>query len=492
MKDLKEKTIRGGFARMCAQAANFLLRFGSLVILARLLGPKDFGLVGMVTAFTGVLNLFRDFGLSSAAIQRNTVTEEQISTLFWINILVGAILGLAAVALAPAVAAFYHEPRLLAVMMVLAAGFVFNAAGVQHVVLLQRQMRFSAMAVINTIALIVGTAIAMFGAKAGYGYWALVAMTVSVPLISTIGFWIATGWIPGMPQRGAGVRSMMRFGGTLTLNGLVVYIANNMDKVLLGRFWGVNAVGIYGRAYQLINIPTDNLNSAVGEVAFSALSRVQDDPPRLRSYFLKGYSLVLALTLPITTTCALFAEDVTFVLLGPKWKDAATIFRLLSPTILVFAIANPLSWVLSAMGLVGRNLKIALLIAPTMIAGYALGLPYGAQGVAFGYSAVLTLWLVPLCAWCVHGTVISLRDVWSAVNRPLAASIVAGVVAFGARLIFPQPSWRLGLLVFETAVLLITYVAVLLIITGRKSVYFDLYRELTTRSAPKDEALISA
>ena len=184
---------------------------------------------------------------------------------------------------------------------------------------------------------------------------------------------------------------------------------NNADSgVLLGRFWGVDEVGIYGRAYQLINIPTDNLNSAVGEVAFSALSRVQDDPTRLRSYFLKGYSLVLALTLPITTTCALFAEDVTFVLLGPKWKDAATIFRLLSPTILVFAIANPLSWVLSAMGLVGRNLKIALLIAPTMIAGYALGLPYGPQGVAFGYSAVLTLWLVPLCAWCVHGDAISL------------------------------------------------------------------------------------
>ncbi len=90
MKDLKEKTIRGGFARMCAQAASLLLRVGSLMVLARLLGPKDFGLVGMVTAFTGVLELFRDFGLSSATVQRTTVTDEQLSTLFWINILVGA------------------------------------------------------------------------------------------------------------------------------------------------------------------------------------------------------------------------------------------------------------------------------------------------------------------------------------------------------------------------------------------------------------------
>ena len=152
---------------------------------------------------------------------------------------------------------------------------------------------------------------------------------------------------------------MIRFGGTITLNGLVVYIASNFEKILLGRFWGVDAIGIYGRAYQLITIPTDNLNSAVGEVAFSALSRLQHDPIRLKSYFLKGYSLVLALTLPITFACALFADDMVFVLLGPKWKDAAPIFRLLAPTVLVFAIANPLSWLVSSLGWVGRNLKMA-------------------------------------------------------------------------------------------------------------------------------------
>ncbi len=132
MKDLKEKTIRGGLARLCAQAANFLLRGGSLMVLARLLGPKDFGLVGMVTAFTGVLNLFRDFGLSAAAVQRTIVTEEQSSTLFWINMLVGALLALLAVAMAPVIATFYHEPRLLRVTVVLAAAILFNPAGVQH------------------------------------------------------------------------------------------------------------------------------------------------------------------------------------------------------------------------------------------------------------------------------------------------------------------------------------------------------------------------
>ena len=111
MKDLKEKTIHGGLARLAAQAANFVLRLGSLTVLARLLGPKEFGLVGMVTAFTGVLDLFRDFGLSAATIQRKRVTDEQISTLFWVNLLVGALLGILAVAMAPAIAAFPGAAR---------------------------------------------------------------------------------------------------------------------------------------------------------------------------------------------------------------------------------------------------------------------------------------------------------------------------------------------------------------------------------------------
>src|SRR5258705_13686508 len=169
MKDLKEKTIRGGSARIAALATNFLLRVGSLAILARLLNPLDFGLLGMVTAFTGVLSLFRDFGLSAAAIQRPTVTDEQSSTLFWINVLAGAILTIIAGLLAPVVATFYHEPRLFWVTIVVAMGFLFNGVGVQHSALLQRQMRFTILAWIDVASLIASTVVAIGVAKAGYG-----------------------------------------------------------------------------------------------------------------------------------------------------------------------------------------------------------------------------------------------------------------------------------------------------------------------------------
>ncbi len=348
------------------------------------------------------------------------------------------------------------------------------------------------MAVIGVVSLIVGTAIAIGGAVAGYGYWALVAMTVTLPLIATIGFWLTTGWVPGMPHRRAGIRSMMHFGGTITLNGLVAYVAYNAEKVMIGRFWGADAIGIYGRAYQLVNIPTDNLNSAVGEVAFSALSRLQDDPSRLRSYFLKGYSLVLAMTLPMTIACVVFADDVVSVLLGPKWKDAVAIFRLLAPTILIFALINPLGWLLFSLGLVKRSLKIALVFAPLIIAGYVMGLPYGPKGVAFAYSAVLTLWCIPHMAWCVHGTMVSLRDILVSVSRPLASAILAGGMAFGVRLMCGQLLSPLPRLVLECSVLLVTFLGMLLFVAGQRSLYLDLLRGLRRPSSIETKSLASA
>jgi len=492
MKDLKEKAIRGGVSRLVAQGANFVLRLVSLMVLARLLVPADFGLVGMVTVFTGVLNLFQDFGLSAAAIQHTNVTEDQKSNLFWINVLVGAVLGLLLAASAPAVALLYHEPRLAAVTAVLAFAFLFNAAGVQHGAILQREMRFTALAVINTVALVLGTAVAIGGAVAGYGYWALVAMTVAVPLTGSIGFWLTTRWVPGRPRRRTGIRPMMRFGGTLTLNGLVVYVASNFEKVLLGRYWGADAIGLYGRAFQLVNIPTANLNSAAGEVAFSALSRVQNDPDRLRNYFLKGYSLVLAMTAPLTILCALFAGDVILVFLGPNWAAAAPIFRFLAPTILVFAIANPLSWLLMSLGLIKRSLKIGLVIAPIMIASYLIGLPYGPKGVAVAYSTVMMLWLFPLIAWSTHGTAVSFRDILATAYKPLASGIVAGVLALGVRQAYGRLLSPLPRLALESTVLLVAFAAMLLFVAGQKVLYLDLVRGLIKRPSVENKSLAAA
>ena len=483
MKSLKQMTIRGGFAKLCGEAVGFILRMASLVIMARLLDPKDFGLVAMVTVVTGIYGIFTSAGLSTATIQKQTVSDEQISTLFWINILIGAVLALLCLLTAPMLARFYDEPRLFWITVIAAIGFIVNAAGVQHIALLERQLRYVALTAIERSSQLVSVMIGIAMATAGFGYWALVAVGMVSVTMQTLCAWSITSWIPGLPRRGAGIRSMLHFGGTVTLNNLVVYVAYNLEKVLLGRFWGADALGLYGRAYQLINIPTENLNHAIGGVAISALSRLQNDPLRLRNYFLKGYSFVNSLTLPTTIFCALFADDIILLALGSKWTDAVPIFRLLAPTILIFGIINPLGWLLVSNGLQGRSLKIALVIAPLVITAYVIGLPFGPNGVAFAYSAAMTVWLVPHILWCLHGTVISPRDLFLAFIRPLLSAVVAAVVTFEAHSYIMGWASPLLRLVLDASIMIITYYAMLLFVMGQSAHYLDLIRGLRSSFA---------
>ncbi len=156
---------------------------------------------------------------------------------------------------------------------------------------------------------------------------------------------------------------------------------------------------------------------------------------------------------------------------------------------LVFGILNPLGWLLNALGLVGRSLKIALVLTPLMIASYVIGLPYGPRGVAFAYSAVMVLWLLPGMAWAVHGTVISFWDVLRETSRPLASALPAAGLALGARLFFRGSLPPLPRLVIETAVLFIAYFAVLFFVAGQKAFYLDFLRGFKRASPLKEEEL---
>lgn len=476
-KDIKRKTARGAVFSMSGQVGNFVLRTGSMIIMARLLTPKDFGLVGMVSALTGFLGLFKDLGLSMATVQRASITNEQTSTLFWVNVAAGGTLAALCAMLSPAVAAFYGEPRLLWVTSVFGTSFLLNGAGAQHRALLQRDMRFAALAVIDvaSLAISLGAGVAM--ALAGAGYWALVVTAVSPQAVASIGAWLATRWVPGRPRRRAGVRSMLLYGGTLTLNNVVVYIAYNADKVFLGRFCGAEPLGIYGRAYQLVNLPTDNLNATIGQVALSALSRVQDDPQRLRSYFLKGYRLFLSLVLPLTMGCALFSEDIIRVFLGPKWGEAASIFRLLAPAILGFALVNPFAWLLQATGRAGRSLKIALVVTPVLILAYGLGLSHGPKGVAVGFSISIALLSAPVIMWAKLGTLISARDIFRALAPPAGSVVLGAAASVAAWSLLSSNQPALLRLVAESSVLFGVYFLVLLFVMNQKGVYLALLRE---------------
>jgi PST family polysaccharide transporter len=476
--DTTGRSVRGGVLSVVSHGARFVLRTGTMMLMARVLSPEDFGLQGMAVAMTGFLALFRDAGLSAVTVQRDKISRDQVSTLFWINAAVGVLLALVLVLAAPAISAFYQDGRLTNIVVVSAAAFVFNGFSVQHYALLQRQMRFMTIGVIEVASLAVSSGVGVLMALASYGYWALVATSVVLPLATMIGAWAAMPWTPGWPKRSIGMRSMLSMGGILTINGLVVYLAYNTEKVLLGRFWGPEALGIYGRAYQLISLPSDLLVSAIATVAFPSLSGLQSDPERLQRAFLRGYSLVLSLTIPTTIACALFAGQIVHVMLGPKWGEAVPLFRLLTPTILAFSLVNPLAWLLISSGRIKRSMHMAFLIAAVVIVGAVLGLKFGPRGVAAAFSVMMTLLTVPLIVWARAGTSTTVADLWRAIRAPLMSGMIAGLTGMVAATAVDERLPILVQVVLGATFVYAVYFAVLLYPLGQRSIYVDLANHL--------------
>jgi len=480
--EFKRKSVRGGAAAVMSQAGGMVLQIVTTIVLARLLSPTDYGLQAMVVTFTSFFSLFRDAGLSVAAVQREKLTHEQISTLFWINVGLGTFLMVAVAAAAPLLVDFYKQPELFGITIASSTIFLLNSLAVQHRALLDRSMRFTTGATIDIVSSIVGTIVAIGLAAMGFGYWSLIIQTISLYVVGTVAAWIVMPWRPGRPRWTPELRSMVRFGGTVTLNSVVVYIAYNTEKILLGRFWGPASLGLYGRAYQLGNLPVQQLTTSAGTVAFPMLSRLQSDAPRLRRSYLKSHSLLVSLTIPVVICCALFTEEIVSVVLGPKWNGTAPILRLLSPAILIFALMNPLSWLLRAIGLVERSLKIALFIAPVVILGVLAGLRHGPTGVAMGYSAAMIVLVVPLVAWAKHGTGITTADYLDCIKRPLLAGVAGGAAGWVFHSMVHGSMGTLLLLVTEVAISFGVYMLLLLFVMGQKDLYLDLLGQIFRRS----------
>lgn len=490
LANLSRKSVRGGFVTVSAQGVKFVIQTGTMMVLARLLSPEDFGLQGMVVVVTGFLGLFRDAGLGMATVQRAEVTHAQTSTLFWINVVIGVLLTTLCAAAAPLLVAFYHEPRLYWVAVVSGAMFLCNGLAAQHGALLQRGMRFVTLAKIDVLSLAVGSAVGIVMALLGCRYWSLVGMALVSSIVGTAGVWLVVPWVPGAPRRGSGIRGMLHFGGIATCNSLVVFITLNVEKLLLGRYWGADALGLYGRAYQLVTLPIQQMNSAVTGVAFPALSRIQHDAERLARSFLRAYSLLISLTVPITITCALFADEIVRIVLGAKWMEAAPIFRLLAPVALVFAVANPFSWLVLSTGRAVRALCISMATTPVVIGGIALGLSHGPKGVAFGYSSALILLLIPIAAWSKQGTKVTWSDIWRATKPPFFSGLLAGAAGLLVKFTLSEKLPLIPYLILGIGIVLGIYAWMLLIAMNQKHVYLELFSHLLSRGRSDEEKTV--
>jgi len=480
--NLKSKTIRGGAITFIAQGIKVTLYVGSTVLLARLLTPSDFGLISMVTGITGFVEAFKDAGLSLATVQREHINQQQVSTLFWINVGLSAFLMALVLALSPFLAMFYHEPRLSLVAAAIGCTFLLGGLTVQHQALLRRNLRFKELAVIDVISLSTGILTAIGMAIVGFHYWALVGMTLVSALTNVIAVWIALPWRPGRPQRGCGVRPLIAFGGSIVTTRFVYSFVTNVPNVLIGWYWGAGAVGLYQKAYSLLTFAIDQIHTPVAAVALSPLSRVQSEPERFRRYFLAGYSIVISFALPVVVISAVFSEEIIRVVLGVQWGGAVGIFRWLAIGSVFVILLNPLGMVLQAAGRAARQVKITLVDSALVTGAYVAGLKYGPLGVAIGFVIVRAIVYVPISYAMLKGTGIALGRLCRTASLPVIAAGLAAVAGLILKLWLTGMINRVFLLALGVCLMLSIYALVLLVVFGRWEFYRDVLQELLPRN----------
>ena len=404
--ELKARSLRGGAFTAGSQGAIFLIQFVSTMFLARLVSKDDFGLFAMMVVVVGFMAMFKDLGLSLVTVQREKITHEQVSVLFWIGLVLSVLVGGLLVGMSPLVVWFYDRDELYWPVIVLAGGFVFSGLGTQHLALLQRQMRFGKIAAINIGAFTTGSVVAIVSAFEGAGLWALVLMQLTNMLMISLGGWIFCRWRPGLAVRGTSMRSLVTFGGNLTLFNFVQYATTRLDVLLIARFCGAAPVGIYSRAYNLLLFPLGQINVPVGNVAMPALSRLVDEPERYREAYFRILNRITLVTAPAVAWMIVNSDWIVRVVLGPGWDEAGQIFAILGFAGLMIPIGNTIGWLFVTQNRTGEMLRWGFIDSTILICSTVVGIQWGLIGVtvAVGMRQFLIL---PLCIWyaCRRGPI---------------------------------------------------------------------------------------
>lgn len=439
---LGHKTARGGIVTMLGQGFRFVLQLGSTMVLARLLTPDDFGLIGMVMIVVNFLNMLKDFGLSQATIQRPSITRGEVSNLFWVNLAVSSFIALCVALCAPLVASFYGRGELTSLTVFLAFFMILQGVSLQHRALITRKMEFLKLAVVECGAMLVGVVVAVLMAFYGFSYWALVGQAGAVAVAGSLGCFLCCRWFPSKPSLSVSVRPYLKYGGNLAGFNLLNFFSRNTDNIMIGYTWGAGPLGVYTKAYSLLMLPLQQINGPMTKVMLPVLSQLQDSAEEYRRYYLKAVGYTIALTFPIVGLFLASSHFIVLILLGEDWLGAVPIFQALVPAAFISALNVTTGWVYLSLGTTNRQLKWTVFAAPLHVLAMLVGLRWGAVGVAWGVSLSFCVVRVPYLIYTYKGTSLLLGDVLKLVGRVLCVVLPAGVLALAATSFFePIGAW---------------------------------------------------
>ncbi|MBB3676978.1 lipopolysaccharide biosynthesis protein [Modestobacter versicolor] len=378
---------RGAVVTLVGQAVRVVVQLAGIVVLARLLSPEDYGLVAIVAAIIGFGEIFRDFGLSSAAIQARVLTDGQRDNLFWLNTGIGGVLAVLVCAAAPLLAAAFDDDRLVPLAMALSATFLLNGISTQYRAMHARHLRFGRLALSEITGQLAGVALGITAAALGAGYWALVVLQLGQLVVTQVLLVATNRWLPGRPRRDESIRPFVGYGAQLIGAQLLNHLASNVDTLTIGARFGAVPAGLYNRAFQLVMMPLLQVQMPSTRVALPVLSRLQDQRERFADFLLFGQVVLLSLIGTVFGVLVAQAPDVVHLALGPQWPEVVPLLRILLVAGFFQAAGYATYWVFLAKGLTRTQFVYALVTRPVVAAMVVAGSVWGLRGVAVAYAA---------------------------------------------------------------------------------------------------------
>jgi O-antigen/teichoic acid export membrane protein len=418
------------------------------VVLARLLAPDDFGVVALATVVTGFVILLSDLGTSAAVIQKAEHSPGFLSSVFWLNVAFGLLVMVAVMAVSPLIAWFYHEPRLIPVLVALSISFPLTALVAPQRALLEKAMSFDVLARVEVLSTVIGGGTGVAVALAGGGVWALVLQALVTVAVMAVLLWLQSEWRPRFTASVAEIWSIVGFSGYLTGFNIVNYFARNADYMLIGWLLGREALGYYTMAYRILMFPLQNLSAVITRVTLPAFSRIQEDDVRLRRAYLTAISAIAILSFPLMAGMFVVAEPFVQAGFGKQWLPMVPLLMIFSPIGLVQSIVSTAGSIYIAKNKTAVLFRWGLFSSAVVVASFVIGLSWGILGVAAGYS-------VASLALAYPGMAIPLRLIGLKVKASLAvlwapfvgALLMALLVWMISRLISPVLSaWELLLI----------------------------------------------
>lgn len=421
-----------------SQAGRQGIQFATSILLARLLAPSDFGVLGMALVVINFAMLFRDMGISAAIVQRKEISEQMISSLFWVNMLVGftamALLWL----IAPLAASFYIEPRMVPIVRALSLNFVLSASSGMHQSLLERKLDFDRLARMELAASLFGAVIAIGAALFHAGVWSLVYQSLGMMALTTISLWTMAEWRPYIVLEWSEFKSVSNFSLHLVGFNLLNYCARNLDYLLIGKLLGATALGYYTYAYRIMLYPLQNVSAVVGRVMFPVYSKLQNNNTILRENYLKTVSTIALITFPMMLGLIGVREQLVLGVFGPQWQAIQPLILILAPVGLIQSIGTTVGPIFQAKGRTDLMMRWGLVAASLTVLAFVGGLRWGLTGIALAYAMISLILAYPGFAIPFKLIGLSVHKLGPALWRPLLCSILMLGAVLGLATILPD------------------------------------------------------